>query len=206
MQHGDIWRGIDLLAQTHGLTASGLAKLAGLDATAFNKSKRFPKDGRPRWPSTESISRVLQAVGVDFEDFAELVTGQRGLVLPVLRHGVPEPADFFDDEGYPQTHGHETMRLPDDSRARGWFVFEVASSALDPTYQRGDKMIVSRFAPLRNGDRVLIKPMSRDVIIGTLFRQSQDQLELISLAEDGLSLTLNRTDLDWIARILWVSQ
>ena len=64
MQHGDIWRGIDLLARNHGLSTSGLAKLAGLDATAFNKSQRLPKDGRPRWPSTESISRALDAVGV----------------------------------------------------------------------------------------------------------------------------------------------
>ncbi|MEL6861954.1 MAG: helix-turn-helix transcriptional regulator, partial [Pseudomonadota bacterium] len=53
MQHGDIWRGLDELAARSGLSTSGLARLAGLDATAFNKSKRQSKDGRLRWPTTE---------------------------------------------------------------------------------------------------------------------------------------------------------
>ena len=62
MQHGDIWRGVDRLAHKHGMSPSRLAKLAGLDATAFNKSKRVSKTGRLRWPSTESLARALAAV------------------------------------------------------------------------------------------------------------------------------------------------
>lgn len=65
MLHNDIWRGLDLLAEQNGLSVSGLARRAGLDATAFNKSKRTAKDGRPRWPSTESISRALVAVNAE---------------------------------------------------------------------------------------------------------------------------------------------
>ena len=42
---------------------SGLARRAGLDPTSFNKSKRQANDGRFRWPSTESISKVLRATG-----------------------------------------------------------------------------------------------------------------------------------------------
>ncbi len=40
MQHKDIWRGLDQLAAHHGLSASGLARRAGLDPTSFNPSKR----------------------------------------------------------------------------------------------------------------------------------------------------------------------
>ena len=54
--HRDIWRAIDRLAQTFGYSPSGLAKQAGLDPTSFNKSKRQSADGKPRWPSTESIA------------------------------------------------------------------------------------------------------------------------------------------------------
>ena len=75
MRHDDIWRAIDALAAEHGLSASGLARRAGLDATAFNPSKRIGSDGRARWPSTESVAKVLAATGTGIEAFASLVTG-----------------------------------------------------------------------------------------------------------------------------------
>src|SRR5215210_3034672 len=75
MRHDDIWRAIDALAAEHGLSASGLARRAGLDATAFNPSKRIGGDGRARWPSTESVAKVLAATGIGIDAFASLVTG-----------------------------------------------------------------------------------------------------------------------------------
>ena len=75
MQHNDIWRAIDALAAENGLSASGLARKAGLDPTAFNPSKRTGPDGRARWPSTESVAKVLAATGTGMDDFADLVTG-----------------------------------------------------------------------------------------------------------------------------------
>src|ERR1044072_9229826 len=59
LQHAAVWRGIDRLAAKHGLSASGLARRAGLDPTAFNPSKRITREGRPRWPSTESVAKIL---------------------------------------------------------------------------------------------------------------------------------------------------
>ena len=55
--HGEIWIAIDRLANVMGYSTSGLAKKAGLDPTAFNKSKRMSPEGKPRWPSTESLSK-----------------------------------------------------------------------------------------------------------------------------------------------------
>ena len=46
MKHEDVWRAIDTLAAENGLSASGLAKRSGLDATTFNPSKRTMPDGR----------------------------------------------------------------------------------------------------------------------------------------------------------------
>jgi phage repressor protein C with HTH and peptisase S24 domain len=78
MRHKDIWRALDDLAAQNGLTPSGLARVAGLDPTSFNPSKRAARDGRPRWPSTESLARVFEAVGSGFDDFAARVEGHRG--------------------------------------------------------------------------------------------------------------------------------
>ena len=41
LTHSDIWNAVDRLAARAGLSASGLAKKAGLDPTTFNKSKRI---------------------------------------------------------------------------------------------------------------------------------------------------------------------
>ena len=71
--HKDIWRGIDRLASSFGYSASGLAKKAGLDPTSFNKSKRLSPDGKPRWPSTESLAKILSVTGATMSDFIALI-------------------------------------------------------------------------------------------------------------------------------------
>ena len=59
LTHAQIWGALDRLAARAGLSASGLAKKAGLDPTTFNKSKRVTPDGRPRWPSTNRLQSLL---------------------------------------------------------------------------------------------------------------------------------------------------
>src|SRR3712207_6928952 len=73
LSHARIWAAIDRLAERYGLSASGLARKAGLDATSFNRSKRTSPDGRDRWPSTESISKILNATGASLDEFMRLV-------------------------------------------------------------------------------------------------------------------------------------
>lgn len=69
LSHDDIWAAIDRLAAAFGYSPSGLARQAGLDPTSFNKSKRVSPDGKPRWPSTESLSKILAVTGSTMEDF-----------------------------------------------------------------------------------------------------------------------------------------
>ena len=71
--HSDIWHGVDTLASSQGYSASGLAKKAGLDPTSFNKSKRFNPDGKARWPSTESISKILDVTDMTMADFSQMI-------------------------------------------------------------------------------------------------------------------------------------
>ena len=71
--HSKLWNAIDQLAKSNGYSASGLAKKAGLDPTSFNKSKRKGPDGKPRWPSTESLSKVLAATESTMSEFIVLM-------------------------------------------------------------------------------------------------------------------------------------
>src|SRR5208282_860646 len=107
MKHEDIWRALDTLAAENGLSASGLAKRSGLDPTTFNPSKRTMPDGRPRWPSTESVAKVLRATGASLETFTSFVTGTKLVVgqaakrIPLIGLAQAGSAGFFDDAGYP---------------------------------------------------------------------------------------------------------
>lgn len=60
LSHKKLWAAIDKMAEEEGYSPSGLAKKAGLDSTSFNKSKRIGADGKLRWPSTESLYKVLK--------------------------------------------------------------------------------------------------------------------------------------------------
>jgi phage repressor protein C with HTH and peptisase S24 domain len=71
--HKQIWKAIDKLAEKGGYSASGLAKKAGLDPTSLNRSKRVSPDGKPRWPSTESISKMLKVTGKSLSDLDSLM-------------------------------------------------------------------------------------------------------------------------------------
>ncbi|MBP3340068.1 MAG: helix-turn-helix transcriptional regulator [Alphaproteobacteria bacterium] len=69
MTHEDIWMAIDKFASAHNISCSCLAKRSGLDPTTFNKSKRCSKYGQPRWPSTNSIAKILEATNTSINDF-----------------------------------------------------------------------------------------------------------------------------------------
>ena len=102
--HRQVWDAIDQIAEDHGMTASGLAKKAGLDSTTFNRSKRVSPDGRERWPSTESVAKILRVTGEPIDQFASLVDksatskARRLKTVPLIRddvqqHGVGHVAD-----------------------------------------------------------------------------------------------------------------
>lgn len=82
--HTQIWSGIDRLASSFGFSPSGLAKQAGLDPTSFNKSKRISPDGKPRWPSTESISKVLSVTGATMSEFIALIDDGEAVTASAL--------------------------------------------------------------------------------------------------------------------------
>lgn len=71
LHHTVIWATIDTIATAHGLSVSGLAKSAGLDITAFNKSKRIAPTGIPRFPNVGTIVKVLDTLNLDWVDWAD---------------------------------------------------------------------------------------------------------------------------------------
>jgi len=205
MQHRDIWRGIDQLAAHYGLTASGLARRAGLDPTAFNPSKREGADGRPRWPSTESLARVLDAVGAGFDDFAALVDGRRGAIAPLIGFAQAGRDGFFDGAGFPVGEGWEEVRFP-GLGADPVYALEISGNSMEPAYRAGDRIIVAPGAEVKTGDRVVARTTGGEVMAKVLARRNSRMVALASLNPDYPTREFKPSEIAWIARILWASQ
>ena len=207
LTHGEIWGAIDRLALKLSISPARLARDAGLDATSFNKSKRVTPAGKPRWPSTESISKVLKTVNMDFEDFACMAKnkGATGPAIPVI--GLAQAGDegYFDDAGFPCGGSWEDVRIPGELD-ENVYALEIAGDSMDPVLRAGDKVLVAPNAVVRRGDRVVVKTTGGEVMAKELQKLTESTVELISLNPDYENRNLNRQDVQWIGRIIWVSQ
>jgi len=211
LTHAKVWSAIDALARRYNLSASGLAKRAGLDPTSFNKSKRVTGEGRARWPTTESIAKVLEATGASFEDFTALVTteprGGRGRAQPIPLIGLTQAGGggFFDDGGFPVGQGWDQIPFPrvDDENA---YALEVTGDSMQPLYRDGDILIVSPNSAPRKGDRIVLRTTDGEVMAKILVRRTAKTVELASFnpAHPNLAFPVDR--IDWMARIVWASQ
>jgi phage repressor protein C with HTH and peptisase S24 domain len=209
LSHGEIWRAIDALAERFDMTPSAMARMAGLDPTSFNRSKRgsTEADGRARWPSTESLAKLLEATGVNFSEFAALtersagVGAKRGAPLIGLAQAGRE--GFFDTAGMPVGTGWDEVAAPD--LGEGLFALEVSGDALAPVYRDGDRLLVSPTVEPRKGDRVVARTQGGEVLVRELGRVTARTIELLALGREGDRL-LSRDEVAWIARIIWASQ
>ena len=217
MKHDDVWRAIDTLAAENGLSASGLAKRSGLDATTFNPSKRRMPDGRNRWPSTESVAKVLDATGASLESFTSLVSGARALAssaggratvsrrVPLIGLAQAGGEGYFDDGGYPVGGSWDEVSLPEIADPNA-YALEISGESMEPVFRDGDLVIVSPSAPIRRGDRVVVRTEGGQVMAKQLARRSARRIELKSLNTEHADFSFDLTDVTWMHRIVWASQ
>jgi phage repressor protein C with HTH and peptisase S24 domain len=209
LTHAQVWSAIDRLAKRADLSASGLARRAGLDPTTFNKSKRITASGRARWPSTESISKALAATGTSIEAFVGLIQGDKAGAptrsVPLLGFAEAGAGGYFDDGGFPAGTGWDEIAFPavDDTHA---YALEVSGQSMEPAYRDGDIILVSPAAPIRRGDRVVVKTRDGEVMAKELKRSTAKSIELKSLNAQHPDRTIANEDVLWVARILWASQ
>lgn len=216
MKHDEIWRALDTLAAENGLSASGLARRAGLDATTFNPSKRRMPDGRARWPSTESLAKVLDATGATLDAFTALVTGARAIPaalpsrqqqrrIPLIGLAQAGGEGFFDDGGFPVGGSWDEVGLPEVADGNA-YALEISGESMEPVFRDGDLVIVSPNAPVRRGDRVVVRTGAGEVMAKQLARRSARRVELRSLNPAHPDYNFDLAEVAWIHRIVWASQ
>lgn len=225
LTHAQIWSAVDALAEELGMSASGLAKRAGLDPTTFNRSKRYTGEGRERWPSTESIAKVLTSTNTSVQSFIDLIT-QTGpetetaqdqanvsyREYPPVQRNVPligfaqaGVGGYFDDGGFPAGQGWDEIAPPGDV-AEQTYALKVSGDSMLPLYREGDILVVDPTSTVHRGDRVVVKTHEGQVLAKTLERKTAEMVELKSLNPEHPDLSFKLSELDWIARIVWASQ
>lgn len=210
LTHGQIWQAIDALASSHGLSPSGLAKLAGLDPTTFNKSKRAA-GGKLRWPSTESVAKALTAVGATLDQLVTLIEPDSAAarkparMVPLIGMAQAGSHGYFDDEGFPAGTGWEEIGFPElaDEHA---YALEITGESMMPVYRDGDRIVVSPTASLRRGDRAVVKTHAGEAMVKLLGRLTAQRVELKSFNPGYEDLSFALSEIAFIHRIIWASQ
>ena len=209
LSHAQLWKAIDGLARHEGLSVSALAKRAGLDATSFNPSKRFGpgEPARPRWPSTESLTRILTATGLSLGEFAALArdAAERPSTVPMLGMAQAGLDGFFDDAGLPVGDGWEQTDLPRPKDSL--LSLRIVGDSMAPLYREGDRVIVDREATeVRKGDRVVVRTTGGETLAKEVAALTAKAVTLASVNPAYEPRIQARQDIVWMGRILWVSQ
>lgn len=188
LTHESVWRAIDALAKHFGYSPSGLAKQAGLDPTTFNKSKRINAQGKPRWPSTESIARILDATGADVGFFLSLLSSSGTAAVPSCLLPMADIAaskSVLDDRGFPiaKAKGWDEVRVPQLDMDTDQVCYALESD--------GRILVVAPGASLRAGDRAFAGMPEGKFIEGTVSSSGPNRFP----PKEAL----------WTARVVWVS-
>jgi phage repressor protein C with HTH and peptisase S24 domain len=208
LTHAQIWAAIDRLAARAGLSASGLAKRAGLDPTTFNKSKRVTREGRERWPSTESVAKSLTATGVSLDEFVGLISeraNEAARKLPVLSFAQAIGAGHFDLRGLPLGSDWEEIVFPMLTDAQA-YALKIIGEELAPMYRDGAILVISPASTPRRGDRVVLMTRAGELMLVELRNPPGTSIDVRPLAAGHAERALAAHDVAWMARIVWASQ
>ncbi len=207
--HEDVWRAIDMLARKNNLSTSALARKAGLDATSFNRSKRITPKGRPRWPSSESLAKVLACTNTPLEEFTALMRSgpQAGMrtTVPFLSMAQARRSGRLDGAGRPSGDDWEEIPCPGVADAHA-YALRITGDTLEPVYRNGDVIVVSPDREVRAGDRILLRYVDGELTVRLLRRLTDTEVELSAFASGSEIRVEPLSNIRWMARILWVSQ
>jgi len=209
LRHTGVWRGIDNLAKKYGYSPSGLARAAGLDPTSFNKSKRRSSDGRERWPSTESLAKILNVTGVNLAQFVELVGKSAGFIgfreYSAIKLSQTSKNSVFTDNGTPAGKLWNTIPAPEfgDSDA---FAIKIDNNDYRPIFNKGAILIIFPNKKIKNGDRVFLRTSKNSFILGETLSKNKSETTVRQFMKTKKRITLLNSGIQFAHKIEWTLQ
>lgn len=206
MKYEQVWEAVDKLAKINGLSPSGLAKKAGLDSTTFNKSKRTRHDGKKRWPSLDSLNKIIDVCHISFDEFFALAGDDAD---DKLLHSIPYISYSDLADGLTSIHADfsnnnwQKISFPDSKD--NLYALDLNTNSFEPLYRNGTLLILSQESEIRSGDRVTVFMKNNDIIITEFIRRTATTLETKNIiGADKFSIDVD--DVHLIHRIVWASQ
>jgi phage repressor protein C with HTH and peptisase S24 domain len=125
--------------------------------------------------------------------------------VPLIGFAEAGAGGYFDDGGFPVGKGWAEIAFPSVTDEHA-YALEISGDSMKPAYRDGDVIVVSPAAPVRKGDRVVVKTKNDEVMVKELRRKTSKSIELKSLNAEHRDRTLPMSEVLWIARIVWASQ
>jgi phage repressor protein C with HTH and peptisase S24 domain len=168
-------------------------------------------EGRPRWPSLESLSKILETTGVTPLDFfgysGPMEIGNKRAPLRRLptmgirQMGEREP---FDAQGHPKGRAWDDLPFPElpDRNAYG---LVMAGDSAEPVYRDGDLLVVAPRGALRRGDPKAIRSITGRMRVCEFLRRTPQRYEIRNFAA-AETQTIDAREIAFAHRIVWASQ
>ncbi len=207
MKYETIWSAVDNLAKSLGMTTSGLAKKSGLDSTTFNRSKRIRPDGKKRWPSLDSLNKVLEFCNISFEEFYNYGDNYDGhsniktIPFTLLSDNIIATCA---DENAPDTSEWETIAFPIGTNSA--YILEIDTNDYEAIYKKGTTILLLKNSEIRHGDRIAVFMNDGTKILAEFIHRKAQTIELMSLKNTENNISVRIDDILFINRIAWVSQ
>lgn len=206
ISHSDIWAAVDALAVRNGMSPSGLARSSGLDPTTFNKSKRVSRSGKPRWPSTESIAKVLTSTDTTIGSFLSVLSSISDESAPhTLKCLATDGSDclsMFDEHGMPDGRKWRDVPFP-GLRDMTAFMITLGNDDLSPILRTGVSVVVSPEAMIDEGALVAVLLRDGRLIFRILRKRTMTALDMTGPDPESHDRVLELNDVVWIYRIVW---
>ena len=207
MKYETIWSAVDNLAKALSMTPSGLAKKSGLDSTTFNRSKRIRPDGKKRWPSLDSINKVLEYCNISFEEFYNYGDNYDGhsniQTIPFARlsnNVIPS----YQEDNAPDTTNWESIAFPIGTNSA--YALEIDTVEYEPVYKKGSTVLLLKNSEIRHGDRIAVFFNDGSKVLAEFMHRKPQTIELLSLKKSENEISVKIDDIAYINRIVWVSQ
>jgi phage repressor protein C with HTH and peptisase S24 domain len=202
MKQKEIWQAIDLLAKNNGVSVSALAKKAGLDPTSFNKSKRISPLGKPRWPSMESLLKLIESVNISFQDLLNLATNKN---ISFSQIKIIELSELKKNEKTESIIQNTNKKLSIAHEKGETFAIIINEDGFSPIYKKEKSIIVIKAKKTSKGDRILIKTRDKNIYIGDLVKISALKYEIITIPSWEIK-QIGFEHIEFIGKVLWASQ
>jgi phage repressor protein C with HTH and peptisase S24 domain len=178
--------------------------MSGLNSTSFNPSKRLrSEDGTGRWPSTESIAKVLKAAEMTWADFIAILeqtaatpaqpVGKLIIALASLIYPPYRGLKHFDEHG-------------NDVHGRVSYIVNISNDTMSPIYRDGDMIMVSTGMEVKPNHRVLLYPKAGGVLIGKVIAKTEETINLESFQNSSELITIPQDEIAFIHKIDWLKQ